>query len=745
MAARSRTIRFRLYSVLLIPSLTLIALWGYVSGYLIGDVFELLRASALHTTYAAPSTDLALQLQRERLTSSVYLSVRTSGNGELTEQRGKTDQSLNTFRQQINSLEAETLTDSVIVPRLARINEELGKLQQIRDGVDAGRSSRLDAITGYNRILDAIYRLSDQLVLVPDIGIYQQARGLQLLDHAREQFAREDALISGAIRQGQITPAEHLAFTTMVANRRFLYDEGLEQIDGELRGPWERLLLSNPYTRLAALEDKIIASRTLPAASWGSVTDQLDSTINQISADSANLIAARAQSVPSGVILRLVIAGGIGLIAIIVAIAMTVRFGRRVSTDLANLRTSALDLAEVRLPRVVEKLRTGQRVEVAAEAPPLDLGGMNETEEIKGVGQAFSTVQRTAVEAAVGQAELRKGVNQVFLNLARRSQTLLHRQLTQLDAMQRRIHEPETLEDLFRVDHLTTRMRRHAENLIILSGSSPGRAWRKAVPILDVVRGSISEVEDYSRVTVHPFPATRLKGPAVADITHLVAELVENATIYSPPDTHAHVSGEVVGNGFVIEIEDRGLGIPKERLAEINERLATPQEFNLSDSDQMGLFVVGRLAERHGVRVMLQPSPYGGTTAIVLLPQTILEETEDVAPVLTTAGGTFTHPKSAPAPSPFSGERASSRADAPVSGLPVIGVAGDPDPGDSAALPRRIRQTHLAPQLRDGGGTPPPAVEADDPIPTPEQARSVLTSLARGRRRLEEEERGTES
>lgn len=190
------------------------------------------------------------------------------------------------------------------------------------------------------------------------------------------------------------------------------------------------------------------------------------------------------------------------------------------------------------------------------------------------VGRALTTVQRTAVEAAAGQAQMRRSVNKVFVNLARRSQSLLHRQLTMLEAMEQRAGDPETLDDLFDLDHLTTRMRRHSEGLIILSGAVPGRGWRTPVTIYDVVRGAVEEIENYRRVAVHVAPGPCLTGTVVTDVIHLVAELVENATMFSPPHTTVSVRGEMVARGYAIEIEDRGLGITTAEMARLNERLA---------------------------------------------------------------------------------------------------------------------------------------------------------------------------
>jgi signal transduction histidine kinase len=205
--------------------------------------------------------------------------------------------------------------------------------------------------------------------------------------------------------------------------------------------------------------------------------------------------------------------------------------------------------------------------------------------------------------------------------VARRSQSLLHRQLTLLDQMERRASDPEALDDLFRLDHLTARMRRHAEGLIILAGAPPGRGWSSPVRMVDVMRGAIAEVEDYARVSVATRSQAALAGSAVADAIHLLAELIENATTFSPPSASVRVSGDTVANEFAIEVEDRGLGMSPGRLAELNERLANPLEFNPADSEQLGLFVVSQLAKRHGIRVMLKASPYGGTVAIVLIPR----------------------------------------------------------------------------------------------------------------------------
>jgi anti-sigma regulatory factor (Ser/Thr protein kinase) len=275
---------------------------------------------------------------------------------------------------------------------------------------------------------------------------------------------------------------------------------------------------------------------------------------------------------------------------------------------------------------VVDRLRRGEDVDVQAESPAPPTSNIR---EISLIARSFGTVQEAAIAAAVDQAQLRKGVNQVFLNISMRNQSLLHRQLGMLDSMERRTSDPAALADLFRLDHLTTRMRRHAEGLIILSGSTPGRGWREPVPALDVLRAAIAEVEDYVRVDVLSESRDLVAGNAVNDVIHLVAELVENAAVFSPPNTRIEVRADRAGTGLVVEIEDRGLGLSDEELIEINERLAKPPEFDPANSEQLGLFVVSRLAVRQNIKVALRQSVYGGTTAILVMPFGVIVRDED--------------------------------------------------------------------------------------------------------------------
>jgi signal transduction histidine kinase len=335
----------------------------------------------------------------------------------------------------------------------------------------------------------------------------------------------------------------------------------------------------------------------------------------------ATLSSALANDSSAGVhgtaLTRVAVAEAIGLAAIFIAAAGLAWFAWRLSRDAAGLETSARKFADQQLPELVERLRRGDAVGPDGEAAVA--AGLKVT-EFSRVGDALASVQRTALDAAATETSLRSGISQVFVSLARRSQSLLQRQLRLLDDLERKAADPRALADLFPLDHLTTRMRRHAEGLIILSGAVPGRAWSNPVPVIDVIRGAIAEVEDYKRIGVVTTSEDMVAGSAVADMIHLLAELIENAALFSPSGTRVEVRADRVGNGFAFEIEDRGLGIKPDELDAINLRLGSPADFDLANADQLGLFVVGKLAARHGVGVYLRPSPYGGTTAIVLMP-----------------------------------------------------------------------------------------------------------------------------
>ena len=323
-------------------------------------------------------------------------------------------------------------------------------------------------------------------------------------------------------------------------------------------------------------------------------------------------------------VLALTILVGAGLVIALICVILMGRFSARLSREIAGLAATARRTADEQLPQLLGKLRSGDAdaaASLAAVAPPrLE----RKNAEIAQALAAVASLGQTAAGAASGEAGLRDGLRQVFVSLARRNQSLLQRQLRLIDALEQKASDSAALADLFALDHLTTRMRRHAESLAIVSGAAPGRSWTEPVPVIDVIRAAMAEVEDYRRVTVLTTSEDAVAAPAVADMIHLLAELIENATMFSPSGTRVEVRADRVANGFAVEIDDRGLGIEPAQLAEINQQLARPPDFDLASADRLGLFVGAKLAARHEVRVSLRQSPYGGTTAIVLMPTSII-------------------------------------------------------------------------------------------------------------------------
>jgi signal transduction histidine kinase len=441
---------------------------------------------------------------------------------------------------------------------------------------------------------------------------------------------------------------------------------------------------------------------------------------------------------------EMILLGGGGLVVIVGAVVLMGTFTRQLSRDLDDLAGTARRLADEQLPQAMQRLRDGQEAGMAEVSP---LWPRTRSTEIDQAATAISRLQRTTIAAATGESGLRTGLRQVFVSLARRNQSLLQRQLRLIDSLEQKASDPAALADLFALDHLTTRMRRHAESLAILSGAAPGRTWTEPVPVIDVIRGAMAEVEDYRRVSLLTRAEEAVAAPAVADMIHLLAELIENATMFSPSGTRVEVRAERVANGFAIEVDDRGLGIEPAQLAELNHQLADPPDFDLANADRLGLFVGGKLAARHGIRVSLRPSPYGGTTAIVLMPNSIVSVATRVAGTLDSGAHPLPGRHGAldlgSGGAPVLAARRAAVVSAPASVAPPaspsngpVGLDGGRPAGGAPRLPQRTRQAALSPHLRDSA-EPAAAEPAADPSGdrSPEQARALAASLQTGWRR----------
>ncbi|WP_328536480.1 sensor histidine kinase [Streptomyces sp. NBC_00344] len=335
-----------------------------------------------------------------------------------------------------------------------------------------------------------------------------------------------------------------------------------------------------------------------------------------------NKAVADAGSISSNAKNAAITNGAIVLVALLAAFVLAGMMARQMSRAMRQLRTAAFGIAEQRLPMLVDQLSRTEPGRVDTRVQPIPI---NTQDEIGEVARAFDQVHREAVRLAAEQAMLRGNVNAIFTNLSRRNQSLIEGQLTLITDLENNEADPDQLESLFRLDHLATRMRRNGENLLVLAGEEPGRRWNQPVPLVDVLRAASSEVESYERIELTGVPETEIHGQAVTDLVHLLAELLENATTFSSPQTKVRVTATRLPDGRVmVEIHDKGIGLTAEDFADINHKLANPPTVDAAISQRMGLFVVGRLADRHGVRVQLRPSgEQAGTTSLVMLPDAI--------------------------------------------------------------------------------------------------------------------------
>ncbi|MDX3642532.1 nitrate- and nitrite sensing domain-containing protein [Streptomyces sp. MB09-02B] len=631
MRFRGKSIRRKIVALLLVPLVALTGVWTFATVLTGREASDLFRVADIVEEVGFPTEDTIRVLQQERRQTLVYLADPRSDEAvtALDRSRAATDKAVGEFREHARDADLRDEMGEATSLRLTTILEALDTLPSLRTTVESGTLTVTQALGHYDELVDPCFTLLSNLPALDSVEMDKQGRALVNIGRARELLSREDALLSSVLVADRITKEEIRDFSDLVAQRTLMYEISLPQLPTEDRDRFADYWKGASTAPLRSVEQAVIGSdpgrpTKFTAKGWDTSVEPVLADLRDLSVEAGDRYQDRVRPLVTDVILKAAVAGVLGLLALLFSLFMSVRIGRVLIRDLRRLRQEAHETAGVRLPSVMRRLAAGEQVDVETEVPHLEY----DKNEIGEVSQALNTLQRAAVEAAVKQSELRSGISEVFVNLARRSQVLLHKQLTLLDTMERRTEDTDELADLFRLDHLTTRMRRHAEGLVILSGAAPSRQWRKPIQLMDVVRAAVAEVEDYERIEVRRLPRVAVTGPAVADLTHLVAELLENATVFSPPHTAVQVHGERVANGFTLEIHDRGLGMSAEALLDANLKLAETPDFELSDTDRLGLFVVSRLAQRQKVRVSLQPSPYGGTTAVVFIPDALL--TDDV-------------------------------------------------------------------------------------------------------------------
>lgn len=767
---RTLSIRTRVLTIALVPCFVFLIAGGTAAGYLISDATST-RNYFDHASRAQRSAlPLIVSLQEERRLTLRRLASFGTFQADLIKQRRTTDAQVTEVVGVLGEL-SDLAPDSVQQDS-GQFGELMGALPELRARVDAGQVGVGEAFTFYNRIVDLFITGTQGLAqFAPDA---ESAYRLQvatgpMLD-AADQMQRADALASANLVGGGLTDADFRVYQGLVSAYHLLLDNAIPLADAAIRERFERLTESPAWLRLISVEDALLRNQaTLPISEdlWRAAARDVGDELMRLLATEARGSIAFAVDKVDTTLRNAIIAAAFVLLLSAAVFVFALRVSHSLIERLTRLRRETLDLAETKLPELVERVRAGQDV-TADEAPRLLDHGRDEIGE---VANAFNQAQRTALTAAVQEARTREGTKTVFLNIAHRSQVIVHRQLKVLDEAERGQEDPEQLELLFQLDHLSTRARRNAENLIILGGGQPGRRWRKPVSLTELARGAAAETEHFARVRIAKLPRRAVIGPAVGDLVHLLAELIDNATSFSPPESRVEVRGNIVGRGVAVEIEDQGLGIEADRIEQLNGMLAHPPDFGimaLSTEPRLGLFVVARLAARHGISVSLRESAYGGTRAIVLIRAELLDEVPDTPgtpdaveasppefprvlepptrilplpasflqplpefPVVAAKPGEdlfrpqrpVDETEEPPAPTP----PARPRSPAPVSSAPAPAAAGRPP------LPQRRRQQNLAPQLREEPVTAWPEVVAEKD--SPDAARSRLSAFVQGTRR----------
>ncbi|GGO15517.1 hypothetical protein GCM10010116_31270 [Microbispora rosea subsp. aerata] len=634
LALKNWRLRTRLLALILVPTTVAVTLGGLRVASSISSAAEYQRAQDV-TELIVGVGDFVHELQLERDLTARYVAMDRRGESVLSlirEQQAVVDAAAQRVRSK-----ADTAGDAfgdIGRADLARLRVRLDELSALRGTILQSRLPALPAIDRYSLFIADALRLYDESVQgAVDESVVAGLKSMASLARAEEEISKQRALLTAALVRGRFETAEIDAFTAARAREVSERNAFLAQAT-----PAQRQFFSDTvtgqkvdraeYLRTLALSltrDGLPLRRVEPGGravdTWFDAITDTGDQMHKVNLAIARSVVARSAEF-QGAEQRGAAINAILIVVVLLAVLLiTAIVARSVVRPLRRLRSEALEIAGHRLPDLVQRLRDSD----SAGPQHVQPIGVVSTDEIGEVARAFDEVHREAIRLAGDEARLRSNVNAMFVNLSRRTQTLVERQIALIDGLEQGEQDEERLANLFKLDHLATRMRRNSENLLVLAGQEPARRWSKPVEITDVLRASLSEVEGYERVVLN-FPSdVSIAGQAVNDVIHLMAELVENALSFSARDTPVVVSGNRIdGGGVMISVTDSGIGMTTEEIAQANWRLANPPVVDVSVSRRMGLFVVGRLAMRNGIRVQLRPHEGGGLTAMVLLPESLM-------------------------------------------------------------------------------------------------------------------------
>jgi hypothetical protein len=771
------TPNIRLGPKLFLMLTSLSVLWLFAAWVTVSDGVSLWQASQRDNQAGRPTKQLINVLQEERRASLMQLGQRNRATRlpALAEHRKTTDQYIRTWRSTALKSEDE------IRQRVDQVAARLKQLELIRQRIDAGGITGPEAMRAFNTTIDACLEISRVVAELDDQKVAADGRALIELTVAREHLAREDALMAGVLARGRLATGDHARLLQAIGARESATELANTHLPQTDRGRYQQLTQSRPYTELRSLEAVVAANQRpngrlpLTAQQWQNSAPVVLQSLDQVIDAGGDDLVERAAPGAIWVLLRLALAAGLGLFALITAIVVSLTTVRQLARRLTTLANGAHDTATRKLREVIRRLDAGEEIDLASESAQLEEGA----DDVGRVAAAVNLLVGATLESHAERAKDQQAFTAMLANIARRGVNQASRQLMQVDQLERHPDLPKAgagiNQKVYAIDHMATLQRRFAEAMLRLAGDRPQRNRRSPASLVDVIRAAAGEVEHYTRVAVptdHVVMDNSVKAHAVPEVVAILAELIENGLQVSPPDTQVTVTAARTGAGLAIEVADRGLGLEYQKMTELNAELRNPPSLGSKPALQYGLWAVAVMARSLDAEVTLTRSPYGGVTAVVLLPDNLLQPTvKSPAPLAKaptdTGELTDVHPKpdlrvigstpaNGPAPQTATASGPGSQSDAPAAHAPAQAVpsAVDIAPPPQAAtpgglpvrgaqtetpggLPVRVPQSSLAPGLRtDEPLNAPvpddPSTSTEEHIRTPEETRRIMGAFQTG-------------
>ncbi|MZG19469.1 HAMP domain-containing protein, partial [Streptomyces sp. SID5914] len=651
---RNWRVTTRLNAILLIPVLVGLVMGGFQVKSSI-DTWQDAEDAESTARLVRASLGYANALYNERdITAAPLLQGKGEKDTTVAEARRATDEAADTFDEAAQGMPGKAGLER----RLKVFREQEPKLQTLRAAAYTSKLKGVETEEGYTGVAHPLMEFANELGLgtgnitsygrtVYAISLTKAALSLErsIGMHMLVKPGPEPShLASQRVALSSYAYLERIAVEEYIGGGTEADAQKLEDAEAKLKEDGAAMAKeakakdpdyvpppSDPTTMISELAGLSstdtsaraeLAQQGITPENWWAVNTLKFDAYQKIESDLADKAVSEASAIADDAERDAYITGAAVVIALLAAFVLAGMVARGMSRSMRQLRNAAFGIAEQRLPMLVDQLSRTDPGRVDTRVQPIPI---TSTDEIGEVARAFDQVHREAVRLAAEQALLRGNINAIFTNLSRRNQSLIEGQLSLITDLENNEADPDQLENLFRLDHLATRMRRNGENLLVLAGEEPGRRWDQPVPLVDVLRAASSEVEQYERIELSGVPEAEIHGRAVTDLVHLLAELLENATTFSSPQTKVRVTATRLPDGRVmVEIHDKGIGLTAEDFADINHKLANPPTVDAAISQRMGLFVVGRLSDRHGIRVQLRPSgEQAGTTSLVMLPDAI--------------------------------------------------------------------------------------------------------------------------